>query len=73
MQARILTGGLAGVDGADWNRLEGTAFPYLRHEFLLALETQGCLGERVGWQPYHLLIEGPEGRLLAALPQYLKF
>ena len=73
LQARILTGGLAGVDGGDWNRLEGTAFPYLRHEFLLALETQGCLGERVGWQPYHLLIEGPEGRLLAALPQYLKF
>ncbi len=72
-RARILTGGLAEADPAAWNRLTRNAYPYLRHEFLLAMETQGCLGERVGWQPYHLLFEGPDGGLLAALPQYLKF
>ena len=36
------------VDRAEWNRLSGTAYPFLRHEFLAALEHQGCLGEAYG-------------------------
>lgn len=72
LRPRILDGGLATIDGAAWNRLVTGGHPCLRHEFLLAMETQGCLGERVGWQPQHLLIEAPSGELLAALPQYLK-
>lgn len=72
LQARLLRHGLSEVAARDWNRLVDRDFPYLRHEFLLAMEDQGCLGERVGWLPSHLLIEDEQARLLAALPMYLK-
>ncbi|MFM2008028.1 MAG: hypothetical protein RLZZ09_3683, partial [Pseudomonadota bacterium] len=72
LQARLLERGLSEVPAADWNRLVGAGMPYLRHEFLLAMETQGCLGEYVGWLPRHLLLEDTRGRLLGALPQYVK-
>jgi len=62
---------LSGVAAADWNALGATPYPFLRHEFLRALETEACLGERYGWIPQHLLAyEGP--RLVGAAPLYLK-
>jgi len=48
------------------------AEPFLRHEFLLALEESGCTSARSGWAPRHLLLETPEGALKAALPLYRK-
>lgn len=55
----------------EWNRLAGTDNPFVRHEFLLALERNGCVGERFGWWPRHLTLrDGP--RLVAAAPAYLK-
>lgn len=54
-----------------WNSLEGTDNPFLRHEFLHALESQGCIHPENGWQPFHLLLY-QEQRLLAAAPAYLK-
>ena len=66
-----LIGSLDDVFSEDWDRLVGTHQPFLRHAFLHALERHGCVGERWGWYPRHLLLyEG--GRLLGALPQYLK-
>ena len=41
--------GMAQVDGAAWNRLAGDAYPFLRHEFLLALEQSGSVCEQTGW------------------------
>jgi predicted N-acyltransferase len=64
---------LAEVDAGSWNALTSGAYPFLRHEFLDALERQGCLGPRVGWMPYHLLVEDGRNRLVAACPMYLKF
>jgi predicted N-acyltransferase len=64
---------IADIDGAAWNALGAAPYPFLRHEFLAALETQGCLGERFGWLPRHLTLWTPGGRLLAAAPLYLKF
>jgi predicted N-acyltransferase len=60
------------VEPGAWNALTDGNYPFLRHEFLLALEEYGCLGKRVGWLPYHLLIEDRERRLVAALPTYVK-
>lgn len=60
------------VDTAAWNALGVTPYPYLRHEFLSALETEGCLGERYGWLPRHLTL-WRDGRLEGAAPMYLKF
>jgi predicted N-acyltransferase len=61
------------VAPAAWNGLSAHAFPFLRHEFLAALERQGCLGEAYGWLPRHLLLKGAGGEILAAAPCYLKF
>ena len=64
---------IADLDADDWNALEGAALPFLRHEFLKALEEEDCLGERFGWLPRHLTLWDSEGRLLGAAPLYLKF
>ena len=55
-----------------WNALTDCRFPFLRHEFLKALERQECLGKKTGWFPRHLLVEAENGSLVAAMPMYLK-
>lgn len=72
MKARVLRR-LAEVEPGAWNALAGGAYPFLRHEFLGALEEQGCLSPRIGWVPHHLVVEDGNGRLAAACPMYLKF
>lgn len=57
----------------EWNALEGTDNPFLRYEFLSALEHQGCVGAHIGWLPRHLLAEDEQGRLWGAVPMYLKY
>jgi hypothetical protein len=60
--------------GADeWNALGAAGYPFLRHEFLSALEEEDCLGERYGWLPRHVTLRSDDGRLLGAAPLYLKF
>ena len=63
---------IADVAAADWNGLRGTQCPFLRHEFLLALEETGCVAPASGWTPCHLLLRDQAGRLLGALPLYSK-
>ncbi len=64
---------LSRVATVEWNALVGPRYPFLRYEFLRALEVHGCLGERYGWLPQHLLLHDAAGRLQAAAPLYLKF
>ncbi len=64
---------LEAVPAADWNRLSGTDNPFLRHEFLVALERHGCVGERYGWLPQHLLVRDGTGTLVGAAPLYIKW
>ncbi len=61
------------LPAGEWNRLAGTDYPFLRHEFLAALEHNDCVGESYGWLPRHLLLKDRDGRILAAAPCYLKF
>ena len=70
-RTRILRS-LAQIDQAAWNALAGARQPFLRHEFLLALEESGCTTPRTGWSARHLVIEDGAGRALGALPLYLK-
>ena len=60
------------VPPEEWNRLQGTINPFLRHEFLAALERHGAAAPTNGWQPLHLLLEDDAGILLGAAPAYLK-
>lgn len=70
MQARELAS-IDDVAPARWNALQGADNPFLRHEFLAALERTGCVGARTGWTPAHLaLFDGAE--LVAAAPAYRK-
>ena len=59
------------VPAAQWNSLCACDYPFVRHEFLHALEASGILGEGTGWQPQHLLVHA-DGALIAAMPMYLK-
>jgi len=62
---------LTEVAAKDWNALDLGGNPFLRHEFLLALEQTGCANASSGWQPLHLILrEGNE--LIGALPLYAK-
>ncbi len=44
------------VDPKQWNSLNGTDSPFLRHEFLAALEHTGCVGVHTGWQPTYVTL-----------------
>lgn len=64
---------IADIDAAQWNGLAGADYPFLRHEFLLALEQSGCVSARSGWQPQHVLVEREDnGPPLACMPLYAK-
>jgi predicted N-acyltransferase len=46
--------------------------PFIRFDFLDALEATNCAVERTGWGPQHLSIEDEAGRVAAVMPLYLK-
>ncbi len=59
------------IDAGEWNALAGDN-PFLRHEFLAALERSGSACPATGWQALHLTCRDDTGALLGALPLYLK-
>ena len=60
------------VAAGEWNALAGGSHPFLRHEFLNALEVSGCVSAETGWQPCHLLLQDDQDRTVGAMPLYLK-
>ncbi len=63
---------LTEVAADQWNRVTGTAHPFLRHEFLAALERHSCVGEDYGWYPQHLAVYDEAETLAGLAPLYLK-
>ena len=61
---------MSGFVEAEWNALTGGS-ALLRHSFLNALETTGCVGKHIGWEPIHLGLFR-SGQLVAAMPLYIK-
>jgi predicted N-acyltransferase len=59
------------IEPRAWNALAGTACPFLRHEFLAALEHTGCVGPGTGWEPCPITLSDESG-LAAAAPAYIK-
>ena len=72
MRTRIVTG-LVDLDAGAWNALVPPDALFARHEFLAAIERSGSVGPGTGWEPRHVLVESGAGRLLGALPLYLKW
>jgi len=63
---------LSDVSAAEWNALLGSdCGPFLRYEFLSALEETGCVGGNTGWQVAHLVLK-QNSQLIGAMPLYLK-
>jgi predicted N-acyltransferase len=64
--------GMSAVNAEDWNSLQGTDCPFLRHEFLATLESAGSVGPGTGWIPTHITLYDDQDALIGALPLYLK-
>ena len=69
MQTRILAR-IDDIAASEWNALAGD-YPFMRHEFLAALENTGCANTRTGWRPRHVVLRDAAG-LTAAAPLYEK-
>src|SRR5688500_653315 len=59
------------LDPQQWNALTGTHVPFLRHEFLAALEHTKCVGASTGWLPAYVTLSDAHG-LAAAAPTFIK-
>lgn len=59
------------LDPKQWNALAGADSPFLRHEFLSALEHTNCIGAGTGWSPAYLSLSDAQG-LAAAVPAFVK-
>jgi predicted N-acyltransferase len=57
---------------AAWDECAGNINPTVSHVFLNALEESGSATARAGWAPQHLTFEGRDGRVVGAVPMYLK-
>lgn len=72
--------GIGAFTPDEWNSLSGTTRgdaengynPLVSFAFLSALEESGCAVRRTGWQGHHLRLETALGKLLGAVPCYLK-
>jgi predicted N-acyltransferase len=71
MKSTILEN-LDSVTPGDWNRLIRNNNPFLRHEFLAALERNHCVGEDLGWIPRHIALYDAK-ELVGAVPLYIKY
>jgi len=70
MQLEVLTS-IDEISRDAWNAVSGTDNPFLRHEFLAALEKNRCVGRHFGWLPRHLAAF-EEQRLVGVVPLYVK-
>lgn len=62
---------IADIDAQHWNTWVPADNPFLRHEFLSALEESGCASTTTGWQPAHAIWRDDQ-QLIAAMPGWLK-
>lgn len=63
---------IGAVAAEEWDAVAGRDNPFVGHAFLGILEDSGSVGPRTGWQPRHLTVRDGAGRLVGAVPLYLK-
>jgi len=59
------------IPAQDWNSLVGDNHPFLKHEFLHAMEANACVGVNFGWLPRHITVL-EDGKIIGAMPLYEK-
>lgn len=67
----VLCDNIESIGRERWNALCGTDYPFLRYEFLHALERSGSTGGQSGWQPCHLALHDGDTPVFL-MPLYLK-
>lgn len=55
----------------DWDRLLHQSSPFMKWDWLDALEQTGCAQEQTGWLPHHIIVE-KGGEIVGGCPMYLK-
>ncbi|MBO9124109.1 MULTISPECIES: GNAT family N-acetyltransferase [unclassified Rhizobium] len=68
------------ISPESWSKLAGASRsstsiaynPFVSHAFLSSLEESGSATAETGWLGHHMLLETADGRLVGALPGYLK-
>ena len=65
-------GAINEVPADQWDACAGEVNPTVSHTFLNALEESGSASARAGWAPQHLTFADANGRLIGAVPMYLK-
>ena len=60
------------IPATDWDAVAGSANPFVSHSFLAALEDAQATGGNTGWEAMHLVLRDAGGRLVGAMPHYLK-
>lgn len=65
---------IAEIGGSDWDACAGryAANPFVSYDFLECLEKSGCVADRTGWAPRHLVVRDNAGAVAGVLPLYLK-
>lgn len=63
---------IAEIPAAEWDACAGADNPFVSHAFLDALEASNSVAGDTGWLPQHLALEDEGGRLVGAVPLYLK-
>lgn len=64
---------IAEIPSQQWNQLVRDKHPFIRHEFLHAMELHHCVGEKFGWLPRHIALYSDSDELLGAMPLYEKY
>jgi predicted N-acyltransferase len=67
-----IIGSIGAIAAEAWDACAGSTNPFVSHGFLLALEESGSVGGGSGWRVCHALLDGTDGRPIAAAPLYLK-
>lgn len=67
-----LVGSIDQLSAAEWNALNTTQSPFLRYEFLHALEASESVCADTGWQPCHSVGYADSGEPVASMPAYVK-
>ena len=67
---------IAEIGKSDWDECgaapDYAANPFVAYDFLDCLEQSGCVNERTGWAPQHLVARDESGAVAAVMPLYLK-
>ncbi|HSG02779.1 MAG TPA: GNAT family N-acetyltransferase [Marinobacterium sp.] len=63
---------IAAIGAERWNDMPKSDYPFMRYEFLAALESSGSVSGETGWQPLHVEVQ-KAGNTQLILPLYLKY